>query len=177
MKKMLAVFTFLALSLLLVGEAYAQGTTQFNRAWLVYSKTAYEDSTANDTTKFLNLSEMTAGRRSAPFDISCYGRSNDSIRVLVYYQLGNTEANHLGAWTALDSVIHVDDAGAATDTTTDGVNHNALASTTIKGADKVRFYFNYLGADAGIKTPAESGTDGTATLFRFYVVIRELYFR
>lgn len=171
MKKLYAV-GILALMLLMVGNVFAQVTTQTNTAWKVYEKTGYLATTANDTTKVLSLVTMANGRRSAPFDISFFGRSNDSIRVIPYYRLKNIDANWTGAWTKLDSIIHVDNASAILDTTSDGVNHNVLASTTVKGADAIQLYFDYAGGDAGVKNPSTAAGDGTNTRFRYYMVVR-----
>jgi hypothetical protein len=173
MKKVIFTFIVLALSVLLVGSTYAQ-TPTYNKATLFLSKSGVITSTANDTTAWLQLTTGGTGDRTGVFDVSYYFRSNDSLQCHVYYQLKCADANYTGAWVLLDSVIVVDDAGAATDTTTIGVAaKNTIPSTTLKGATAVRWYFDYNAGTVG--TAASAAGDGNTNLFRMYVFIRPLF--
>ena len=95
-------------------------------------------------------------------DLYFDGRTNDSIRATVYYQLYNRTAQATGSWTLLDSIVTVDDLGSATYDST--ASMASLALSTILGYEGIRFYVDF---DATTGGTASAG-DGTANRFRLY---------
>jgi hypothetical protein len=177
MKKLLFVFSVLALTLLMVGNVSAQsGVPIYNKAYVVFEHYGVISSTATDTTRWINICQPGSSPRQGAYDISWFMRSNDSLMFNLYYQLRNTDAGYTGAWTALDSCKVVDDAGAATDTTTIGVaSKNYLSSTVIHGCNQIRFYFDYDGTTSK-GTAASAAGDGVNNRFRFYIYFKPAHF-
>lgn len=136
----------------------------FNSEETVIDEYSWLSSTANDTIP----SPTTAGvPRWYPLgggtDLAFKARTNDSIRVTIYYQLVNHTARDTTAWTVLDSVVTVDNLGSASYDSVD-VGVNSLALSTILGYEGIRFYFDYNATTVG----TASNSDGTTNRWRLY---------
>jgi hypothetical protein len=174
----------LTVLVLMTGSLFAQaytGVPQFNRAWMVYEENSYTASTANDTTGWIPIATGNVGIRAAATDMIVFGRSNDSLKCVPYYQLRNTESGWTGAWTAMDTLIHLDpDNAAAYDTTsvpgygtTGGLgavttHEGTVMLATLIGANQIRFFFDQLTGSS-----ASAAGDGVTNRFRFYIYLKE----
>ena len=152
MKRFLSL---LALILLVAVVAYPQVQTvngvTFNQAKLWFSNANCLPATANDTTTYLPFTPST--------NVGWVKRSNDSMNVLIYYQLRSSTTGATGTATLIDSCVSTTQSDVAT-------IGKGLAIATLIGADQVRFIFDYNGATTGT-----GGNDGSANLFRFYYML------
>lgn len=96
-------------------------------------------------------------------DLRYLGRTNDSIRVHIYYQLVNHTARDTTGWTLLDSMVTVDNLGSASYDSVD-IGVNGLALSTILGYEGIRYYIDWNATTVGTAT----NSDGTTNRFRLY---------
>ena len=132
---------------LTVGQSRPVGSVKFQQNFVVYYKSGYTASTANETTGYISCRGVS--------DIALFGESNDSIRMLLYYQVRNSYTGVQGAWTAIDT-LGADGLGSVPDPAGSDTLIGRAAQATILGFDEVRFFADYL---TGANTGGDGGTD------------------
>jgi hypothetical protein len=137
---------------------------RFNETWPVIDEYSWLSSTANDTIPQPSSAGVAVWMPlGGGTDLAFLGRTNDSLRVTIYYQLVNHTARDTTAWTVLDSIVTVDNLGSASYDSVD-VGVNALALSTILGYEGIRFYVDYNATTPG----TASNSDGTTNRWRLY---------
>lgn len=136
----------------------------FNTMAPVIDKYSWLSSTVNDTIPNPNTDGTPVFYPlGGGTDLRYLGRTNDSIRVTIYYQLINKTARDTTSWAVLDSMVTVDNLGSASYDSVD-IGVNGLALSTILGYEGIRYYIDFDATTPGTAT----NSDGTTNRFRLY---------
>lgn len=115
---------------------------EYNKTVPIFSRASTTASTANDTTKPIDIGEAS--------DLAVFAYGADSLKAAYWYRLRNSVTGMNTAWTEFDTVVV-----AATGNNPDGKIIGTVVQSALGGYDGIQFYIDYVSgttSDAGVRT-------------------------